>query len=275
MKKGLVLLFFFYVSILNPSLAQGLETQTDSATIESGDNYLIASTGFQNKASFMSRDFGQKIPILTTDLLFWHKSGFYLSTSLNRFLSTDLSWQKGIGTGFFKALSSKVDVDIAYNHYFGASNINSAGQANLGMAQGTIGLDWGILYSTTQAMYLVNSPGDFFIISRHSRYFELDQPLLNGGILSFEPRFSVFLGSSNYYRIGGYEFTRDQYLETQRFVVQGLEMALLISLTYSRLEFQLEPRWIVPTQVPAYDASSSSFQFAVKASYAISLKKSK
>ena len=274
MKKGLVLLFFFLSCISSPSLAQELESQTDSATKESGD-YLIASTGFQNKASFMSRDFGQKIPIFSTDLLFWHRSGLYLGASLTRFLTTDLSWQKGLGTGFFKPLSTKVDLDVSYHHYFGASNINSAGQDNLGMAQGTIGLDWGILYSTTQAMYLVNSPGDFFIISRHSRYFELDQPLLNGGILSFEPRFNLFLGSSNYYRIGGYEFTRAQYVETQRFVAQGVEMALPISLSYSRFEFQLEPRWIAPTHVPDYDSSSSSFQFAIKASYALSLKRSK
>jgi hypothetical protein len=168
-----------------------------------------------------------------------------------------------------------LDLDLSYSHYFGASNLNSTGQDNLGMAQGTIGLDWGLLYSTTQAMYLVNSPGDFFITSRHSRYFELDQPLLAGGILSFEPRFTLFLGTSNYYRIGGYEFTKTQYLETQRFVAQGLEMALPITFTYSKVEFQLEPRWVIPTQVPDFDTSLSRFQLAIKASYTLSLKKSK
>ncbi len=273
MKKGLALIFF-HVLIPFLCLAQELESQADSVTQESGD-YLILSTGFQNKASFMSRDFGQKIPIFSNDLLFYHRTGFYLTASLSKFLTTDLSWQKGVGTGFYKTLSSKLDLDLSYNHYFGASNLNSAGLDNLGMAQGTLGLDWDILYSTTQAMYLVNSPGDFFITSRHSRYFELDKPLLAGGILSFEPRFTLFLGTSNYYRIGGYEFTRTQYLETQSFVAQGLEMAIPITLTYSRLEFQLEPRWIVPTQVPEYDGSTSSFQFAFKASYALSLKKSK
>ncbi len=273
MKKGLALIFF---PVLIPflCLAQELEFQADSVTQESGD-YLIVSTGFQNKASFMSRDFGQKIPIFSNDLLFYHRTGFYFTTSLSKFLTTDLSWQTGIGAGLFKPFTSKLDLDLSYNHYFGASNLNSEGLDNLGMAQGTLGLDWGILYSTTQAMYLVNSPGDFFITSRHSRYFELDKPLLAGGILSFEPRFTLFLGTSNYYRIGGYEFTRTQYLETQRFVAQGIEMAIPISLTYSRLEFQLEPRWIVPTQVPEYDGSTSSFQFAFKASYALSLKKSK
>ncbi len=273
MKKGLVLLF---LHTLIPCLcwAQEMESQADSVIEESG-NYLIVGTGFQNKASFMSRDFGQKIPIFSNDLLFYHQTGFYLSASLSKFLTTDLSWQKGLGTGFYKTLSSKLDLDLSYNHYFGASNLNSAGQDNLGMAQGTIGLDWEILYSTTQAMYLVNSPGDFFITSRHSRYFELDQPIKGGGVLSFEPRFTLFLGTSNYYRIGGYEFTRFQYLETQRFVSQGLEMAIPISLSYSRLEFQLEPRWIIPTQVPDYDGSNSSFQFAFKVSHTFSFKKSK
>lgn len=274
MKKGLVLLFLLHALYPNLCSAQELESKGDSVANESG-NYLIASTGFQNKASFMSRDFGQKIPIFSTDLLFWHRSGVYLSTTLSRFLTTDLSWQKGVGAGFFKPLSPKVDVDFSYHHFFGASNLNSTGQDNLGMAQGTIGLDWGILYSTTQAMYLVNSPGDFFVSSRHSRYFELDQPITGGGILSVEPRFTLFFGTSNYYRIGGYEFTRTQYLETQRFIAQGLEMALPITLSYSKLEIQLEPRWVIPTQVPEYDASSARFQLAIKASYTLSFKRSK
>jgi|Laugrespbdmm15sd_2_1035082.scaffolds.fasta_scaffold09406_3 hypothetical protein len=274
MKKGLILLFLLFALIPNLCLAQELESKGDSVASESG-NYLIASTGFQNKASFMSRDFGQKIPIFSTELLFWHRSGVYLSTTLSKFLTTDLSWQKGVGAGFFKPLNPKLDLDFSYHHFFGASNLNSTGQDNLGMAQGTIGLDWGILYSTTQAMYLVNSPGDFFISSRHSRYFELDKPIKGGGVLSFEPRFSVFLGTSNYYRIGGYEFTRTQYLETQRFTAQGLEMALPITLSYSKVEFQLEPRWVIPTQVPEYDTSLARFQLAIKASYTLSLKRSK
>ena len=274
MKKGLVLLFLLHLLYPNLSSAQELESKEDSVANESG-NYLIASTGFQNKASFMSRDFGQKIPIFSTDLLFWHGSGAYLAASLSKFLTTDLSWQKGVGAGFFKPLSPKLDVDFSYHHFFGASNLNSTGQDNLGMAQATIGLDWGIFYSTTQALYLVNSPGDFFITSRHSRYFELDQPITGGGILSFEPRFSLFLGTSNYYRIGGYEFTRTQYLETQRFISQGLEMALPITLSFTKVEFQVEPRWVIPTQVPEYDTSSARFQLAVKASYTLSLKRSK
>lgn len=274
MKKGLVLLFLLHTLFPNLCLGQELDSQGDSVTRESG-NYLIASTIFQNKASFMARDFGQKIPILSTELLFWHRSGIYFSTSLSRFLTTDLSWQKGVGVGFYKPLSPKFDVDFSYDHYFGANNLNSTGQDNLGMAQGTLGFDWGLLYSTTQAMYLLNSPGDFFISSRHSRYFELDRPVASGGILSFEPRFSVFLGTSNYYRIGGYEFTRSEYLETQRFITQGVEMAIPIKLSYSKVEFQLEPRWIIPTQVPAYDVSSSRFQLAIKASYTLSLKRSK
>jgi hypothetical protein len=65
MKKGLVVLFF-HALIPCLCLAQDLKSQTDSVIEESGD-YLIVSTGFQNKASFMSRDFGQNIPIFSSD----------------------------------------------------------------------------------------------------------------------------------------------------------------------------------------------------------------
>ena len=62
MKKGLILLFLLHLLYPNLSSAQELESKEDSVANESG-HYLIASTGFQNKASFMSRDFGQNIPI--------------------------------------------------------------------------------------------------------------------------------------------------------------------------------------------------------------------
>lgn len=274
MRKGLVLTFLLQLLWLASGKAQDLDSLADTTETSLSD-YLFLSSGYQNRVSFMARDFGQKIPLYTADVMYWHKSGIYLNATLAKFFVTDFSWQKGIGGGFSRQLTAKTDLDLSFNQFFGASNLNQTGQDNIGILQTSIGLDWGLLYSTTQLMYLVNQPGDFFLISRHSRYFEVDRRIGGKGVLSFEPRLSFYLGTSNYYRIGGYDLTWRQYLDTQRFVTQGLDLAIPVTLSLGNLEFQLEPRWVIPTQVPEYDFSAQSFQLALKATYAFPLKRKK
>lgn len=274
MRKGLVLSLLLQLFCLTSGKAQELDSLADTTEITSSD-FLFLSSGFQNRISFMARDFGQKISFYSADVMYWHKSGIYLNATLAKFFVTDLSWQKGIGGGFARQLTTKTDIDLSYNQYFGASNLNQSGQDNIGILQTSIGLDWGLLYSTTQLMYLVNQPGDFFLISRHSRYFEVDQRIGGKGVLSFEPRLTFYLGTSNYYRIGGYDLTWRQYLDTQRFVTQGLDLAIPVTLSLGNLELQLEPRWVIPTQVPEYDFSAQSFQLALKATYAFPIKRKK
>jgi hypothetical protein len=272
MKRGF--LFLIYVSLFSSGFAQEADSLTKGSKLES-TNYLFFGTSYQTRVNFMGRDFGQKIPLLSSDLMYWHRSGLYFNATLAKFFVTELTWQKGLGLGFSRPLTQKTDIDISFNEYFGANNLNESGQDNIGMLQGTFGLDWGLLYSTTQLLYLFNQPGDFFVVSRHSRYFELDNRIGKSGILSFEPRMTLYLGTSKYYQIGGYDLTLREFLDTQRFVAQGVDFSVPITLSLSNLEFQVEPRWVIPTQVPEYDLSSSNFQLALKATYAFPLKNSK
>jgi hypothetical protein len=103
----------------------------------------------------------------------------------------------------------------------------------------------------------------------------LDNRIGESGVLSFEPRLTFYLGTSNYYQIGGYDLTFREFLDTQRFVAQGMDFSVPITLSLSNLELQLDPRWVIPTQVPDYDLSSSNFQLSLKATYAFPLKRSK
>lgn len=273
MQRGLLLFLLVHACWFSPGFAQVTDSLPDSSQVES-TNFLFFGTGYQSRVNFMGRDFGQKIPLFSTDVMYWHKSGLYFNATLAKFFISDLSWQKGLGLGFSRALTQKADIDLSFNEYFGASNLNESGQDNIGMLQGTLGLDWGLLYSTTQLLYLFNQPGDFFVVSRHSRYFELDNRIGESGVLSFEPRLTFYLGTSNYYQIGGYDLTYREFLDTQRFVAQGMDFSVPITLSLSNLEFQVEPRWVIPTQVPDYDLSTSNFQLALKATYAFPLKKS-
>jgi hypothetical protein len=272
MKNGLLLFFSLQFFLVSPGFTQELDSLKDSSSVES-NNYLIASTGFINRANFMSRDFGQKLPLSSTELLFWHNSGIYLTALASKFMDSDLSWQNGLGLGYSVSISPRVDADVSYHHFFGASNLNSSGKDQIGMLQGTWGLDWGILYSSTQAIYLVNDPGDFFLVSRHSRYFEFDRRIGGVATFSFEPQVTFYLGTSNYYRIGGYELSQKEYAATRNFLIQGMDFSIPLSLSSGSFEFQLEPKWVIPVQVPQYDVSSSNFQLALKATYTFAIQK--
>lgn len=272
MKKGFLFFLILNCFLICQGFAQDLDSPKDLKKIES-NNYMILSTAYVNRANFMSRDFGQKTPLFFTDLLYWHKSGIYLNAVVSKFMDSKLSWQNGLGLGYSSTLSSKVDLDLSYHHFFGASNLNSSGKDQIGMVQGTWGLDWGLLYSTTQALYLINDPGDFFIVSRHSRYFEFDRRIRGDGIFSFESQATFFLGTSNYYQLGGYELTQKEFLATRNFTVQGVDLSIPITLNKGSFEFQVEPKWVVPLQVPRYDVSSSNFQFTLKATYLLALRK--
>ena len=275
MTKGAALLFLLNALWISTGYSQkqdSVETVSSETAIY---DFLLVSGQYQTRTTFMGRDFGQKMPFFSTDAMYWHHSGVYLTASFSKFFVEDLTWQKGFGLGFAGQFSKKTDFDLSISEFWGASYLNASGTDNIGIVQGTVGLDWGMLYSTTQFQFLINDPADFFIVSNHSRYFELDKRLWEKAVLSFEPRLSFFFGTSNYYQIGGYELSWQEFLETDDFKIQSVELAVPVNLTAGRFEFQLEPKWVIPVNVPDYDASTGNIQAALKVTYALPIKKSK
>lgn len=272
MTKTILFLSLFTFFGISPIWAQNQDPTTDSSEVASL-SYLLFSENFQNRINFMGRNFGLTSPIIVSDVLFWHPTGVYVNASLSKFFIQGVSAQKSIGAGWMLPLHPKADLDVSYSYFSGGSNLNLLQQLDMGLFQGTFGLDWDFLYSTTQVIFLKNQPNDFFLVSRHSRYFQVDQSIGKKGILSFEPSFTAYLGTNSYYQLGGYDLSPREYLETDKFTFQGLELSLPISMSWQRLDFQVEPRWITPLQVPSFDVSRSGFQFSFKTTYSLPLKK--
>lgn len=274
MAKGILLLSMLILCGVTSSWAQNQQSTLDSTKVISS-SYLLVSENFQNRINFMGRNFGFTTPLLVSDLLYWHPSGAYVNASISKFFIQGVSAQKSIGAGWMLPLGRNADLDLSYSYYTGGSNLNLLQQMDMGIFQGSLGLDWDILYSSTQVIFLRNQPNDFFLVSRHSRYFEVDQRIGKKAVFSFEPSFTLFLGTNRYYRLGGYDLSFREFLETDKFTFQGLEWSLPISISWEMLDIQLEPRWITPLQVPDFDSSRSGFQFSLKTTYFFSLKKKK
>jgi hypothetical protein len=260
--------FFFWISIGLILQAKGQEKDSIlSDTI--GYNYLVLGAEIQPVSSFLARDFGLSLPWVSFQGNYLTSSGIYFSGSIIHFFEPDLKGMYGGGLGYAKALNPSLDLDLGFLYYGGGSYLNSEGKDRFKVIRTTLGWDWGILYSSFQFQALANQPADWMMITQHSRYFQVNQPIFAKGILSFEPRLSLSWGTSNFYRLGDFPLTSDEALENSTFKFQAIEFSLPLTLTFNLLEFALEGTYIKPVHVPTYDSSEPRFFVGGNISYTL------
>lgn len=235
-------------------------------------DFLILGVEYQRAITFLGRDFGNKIPVLSFDMMYYFQSGIYLTATSLKFFEEDLTWQHGLSLGYFGDLSPKTDLNVSYSQFFGGSNVNVAGVDKVGFLQGTFGWDWGGMYSTTQLQVVVNQPSDFYIASNHSRYFEVDRAVFGSGLLSFQPGFSFTLGTSRFYQIGGYDLNEEEMATTNKFQFQVWELYLPVNLNFGYFDIEFQPKLVNPVNVPEYDSSKGRFVGSLQLSYTLPIK---
>lgn len=275
MKFKLSLSLVLYFLFLGNSF--GLES--DSTNIDEKEtvyDFLIINGRYQNAFTFLGRDFGQTIPFGSLDIMYFFNSGLYFNLSSFKFLQTEVPVQYGATLGYFKELSKNTDINISYSQFIVGQSSGISGIENMGFLQATFGLDWGVMYSTIQPQLLFNEKNDYFIGSHHSRYFEIDQKLLKKITISFEPKFSILAGTSRFYQVGfDGQMENAQMENTDKFQLISSEVTLPITLAKGGWEFEFQPRYIIPLNLPEFDNSSTRFIWGFQFSYAIPVKKAK
>lgn len=274
MKWKILILAILWVGNLTYSTAQNTDTLTVNEK-ESVYDFFIVNSRFQNAFTFMGRDFGTNIPMISTDMMYFHNSGFYLNASGIKFFQPDVPWQYALTAGYAKDISEKTDINVSYSQFIVENESNVTGIQNLSFLQGTLGWEWGPIYSSIQGQLLFNQGTDYFVSSHHSRYFEFDQQLFNTFTVSFEPRFSLMAGTSRFYRMGGFEITENEWDELDKFILQSWEILLPITFNKGYLDIEFQTRYVKPLNVPDFDLSSGRFVWGVQLSYAIPVKRKK
>ena len=236
-------------------------------------DFIMLSSRYNNAFTFIGRDFGQTIPLLSTDMMFYSNSGLYLNGSAIKFMQDDVPWQYSGTIGYIKDLSNRVDMNLSYSRFFVSQRSQVAGIQNLSFLQGTLGLDWTILYSTIQVQGLFNEKTDLFISSHHSRYFEIGGKLFNSFVVSFEPRVSLIGGSSNFYLMGGYILSDDDLLHLERFQLLAAEGLIPLTFGSGNFEIELQAKYVAPINIPAFDDSRRRMIFGVQFLYAVPIKR--
>lgn len=266
-----ILLYALFILGLKPALAQ--ETTSPDSIKKAKYDYLILSTKAQNAFTFLGRDFGQNIPLLSNDLMYFFNSGIYLNASAVKFFQEGVPFQYSLTAGFIKDLGKNLELNMSYSRFMVSGNSEVTGIQNLSFLQGGLGLDWGLLNSTVQGQLLFNEKTDYFISSTHSRYFEVDQYLWNTIKFSFEPKLTVLAGTSDYYRMGAYGLEQEELTALGKFQLQSIEFGIPLVFSIGFLDIEWQSRFVQPLNVPAFDNSSSRFIHSLQLSYLIPVKK--
>lgn len=173
--------------------------QKDSLTRDSTVyDFIFLGARYQNQFTFLGRNYGQKIPFVTADLMYYTHFNLWVSVSGYSFSESSIPLQSAISIGYLGDLTKKIDYNLSFTEFLIPANDQITALQSLSFFQATIGLDWNYLYSTLQTQVMLYSSPDVFITSQHSRYFIFNKKLFNKIEVSFQPAFSFTLGTSRF-----------------------------------------------------------------------------
>ncbi|MFD2034230.1 hypothetical protein ACFSKL_05470 [Belliella marina] len=273
MKLRLILVFAFSITIIKSAISQESDSTDVSGEKEVYD-FILINAKYQNAFHFLGRDFGENIPLFSTDMMYYFHSGLYFNASTIKFMQAELPWQYALSLGYNKDLSEKTDLNLSYSQFFVNEKSDITGIQNLGFLQGTLGWEWGLLYSNIQAQFLFNEQTDYFLSSSHSRYFESDKKLFKKVTLSFEPKFTLMAGTSRFYQ-NGYDLIDQENQDLEKFQLLSWEAVLPVAFGIGYWDIEFHTRYINPLNIPSFDESRKRFIFTLQTSYAIPIKKTK
>lgn len=264
-----------WVLSLIPALAWSqVDDTTASDQKQEVYDFILLNAKFNDRFTFMGRDFGQSIPALSTDVMYYFHTGLYFNATAFKFLEPEVPYQYALALGYQRDLSTKTDFNISYSQFLVSGSSEVAGIQNLGFLQSTFGLDWDYLYSTLQLQGLFNEKTDLFITSRHSRYFEFDQKLFKTFTVSFEPAFSFMWGTSRFYHLGGFgENLLDSAQDMDKLKLLTWEIMFPLNLEWNRWGVELQYRYVHPVNTPEFDESGGRFIFGGQLTYLLPIKK--
>ncbi len=246
-------------------------------------DFLVVDSRFQNQFSFWGRNYGLRLPFLSTSLMYYFHSGIWVSTSNFQFFNRDIPSQLGLTLGYFKSLSAKVDWHSSYTQFYVAGSSIPSTNRTQGYLQTTIGADWGVLFSSFQAHVLLNQNSDIFFPTQHSRYFQFNKPLLKKIQVSFEPKASFTFGTHNFEYAnglvvapgGGGVVSQGNTDLTLGCKIQALNFDFTFPIKFAIGNFSIEPSWryTLPFNAnPTLGANGLSI-WAIGANYSIPLKR--
>jgi hypothetical protein len=241
-------------------------------------DYIFLGSKYQNKFAFQGRSFGSDVPLLSTDLIVYFHSGFWMNASGFHFLDENIPFQTSLSAGYSFDISKKVDFTLAYAQFIFSNTQEVRGLGSQGLMQSQLGVDWNILYSTIGSQILFNENSDVFFNTTHSRYFEFENKLFNKVTVSFKPKFSLFFGTNRFDLAANFiENGNQEELEREARRIKPLAWEFEIPLTFRIGNFSVEAgnRYVRPLNLVEGDQSKPVLIHSLELYYSIPIKRVK
>lgn len=259
---------------------------SDSTTHYYTYDYLTFGINYDNNTSFFGRNGGLKFPYFSSDVTYFSSNGLWASVTFFN-LAKSQHFLDGVdfAGGWIFDVNDHVDGGVTYSRFLPV-------QKNSVMVQSTassvlnsyLGLDWNYLYTSAGLTYLLSGVNDYFLSISNSRYFEVQNLVVNDDILSFDPRLSFIIGTQNFaliynskiYNNVTQDATEKQALlkrEHDKFKFLNFEVRFPFSYSYSNYTFEVEYAYSVPFNLVEGDNSYSQSLLTFSFYYTVGLPK--
>ncbi len=181
-----------------------------------------------------------------------------------------------LGLSFSHAFNSWFDISTGLSHYNVAASLRDTLFSNFTYADATLGLDWRILYSKVSVGGLFAGGSQFYLQTRHSRYFETPSFARDKAFFSFDPYVNILIGNMvTIETTGGVTETSvspgyrpwRQYSQSttpgtyynETFGLMEIDFGLPVAFSYDFFTLEIEPCYVIPLYSDAGSSGTRGF----------------
>ncbi|MCA1742180.1 MAG: hypothetical protein LC630_06915, partial [Bacteroidales bacterium] len=188
-----------------------------------------------------------------------------------------------LGLSFNHAFNSWFDISTGLSRYGVAGSLRDTLFSNFTYADATLGFDWRILYSKISLGGLFADGSQFYLQTRHSRYFETPSFAGDKAFFSFDPYVNILFGKmisiettdgitttiSPGYRSSRNSGSGSSTTYTESFGPMEIDFGLPIAFSYDFFTLEIEPGYVLPLYSESGATGMKGFLFMASAFFRI------
>jgi len=242
---------------INPTLSPDTTAVKDNNPVHS----LYAGAGYGSNMVYLGTTMSQDHSFGYTSLSYGLNDKLYLSATgytISGF-SPFLAFHS-LGLSFNHTFNSWFDISTGLSRYGVAESLRDTLFSNFTYADATLGFDWRILYSKISLGGLFSEGSQFYLQTRHSRYFETPSFAGDKAFFSFDPYVNILFGKmisietidgtittvSPGFRPWRSNGTGSSTTYTETFGPMEIDFGLPIAFSYDFFTLEIEPGYIIP-----------------------------
>jgi len=262
------------------------ETQADTSSVteESSIHSVYAGAGFGSNMIYLGTTMSQDHSFGYTSFSYGLMDKFYLSATgytINDF--TPFLAFYSLGLTFNHTFNSWFDISLNLSRYNVAESLKDTLFNSFTYADATLGFDWRILYSKISVGGLMAGESQFYIQTRHSRYFETPSFADDKAFFSFDPYVNLLFARmisietadgttttvSPGYRPWKNNTQGSSTTYTETFGPMEIDFGLPIAFNYDFFTIELEPGYVLPFYSDTGATGMKGFLFMASAFFRI------